>query len=242
MKKIFTFFAFALITASCSTEEANVNQYEAQDINKMADGDFINFMETIAIDRNVIPYEINPEDSFYPFPIESITSVGDAKSLIEDPSFGACIAKDLILPGTGDVGNLVVDKFNDNNGNGNGNGNTKIRFKYNAAPGWYIYSISMNIVEDCNNTPMYNGEPDVCAFNVRNCFSGTRTGVTYTFRDYCIPDCVCLAAYVVMYTLNEDGSVDQCVGVWVDGEQLGTSNTAKSNTFCKDTCGETQAG
>nr|WP_042289249.1 hypothetical protein [Nonlabens ulvanivorans] len=238
MKKIFTIFVLGIIAAACSSEEANVDQYEAQNIDKMTEADFVDFMQTIAISRDVLPRELNPEESVYPLPIESITTTGEEKFLIEDPDFGACLVQDINLPGTGAVGNLKVTKFNDNEGNGNGN--TKFDFQYTAAPGWYISSVSMNIVGDCNLTPLVNGIPDVCAFNVRNCFSGRRTGVTYRFRDNCLPDCTCLAAYVVMYTLKDNGCVDQCVGVWVDGEQLGLSDTAKSNTFCQDECGEVQ--
>lgn len=244
MKKIFTLLAFVIAVAACTTEEANVNQFESQDISKMSDTDFIAFMEIMAISRNALPSELNPDDSFYPFPIESITTYGQEKNIPGggplDPTNGSCIVRDLNLPRAGSVGEFEIKKFADNSVQGNGN--VKLDFKYTAAPGWYIYSISMNIVEDCNSTPLLNnGEPDVCGFNIRNCFSGTRTGITYRFAENCIPDCACIAAYVVMYTLDENGSVDQCVGVWVDGEQLGSSNTGKSNSFCKLNCGETQA-
>ncbi|EAS19063.1 hypothetical protein BBFL7_00512 [Flavobacteria bacterium BBFL7] len=239
MKKIFTLFILGIIAASCSSEDANVDQYETQNIDKMTEADFIDFMQNIAISRDVLPSELNPEESVYPLPIESITTIGEEKFLIEDPDFGACLVRDINLPGTGTVGHFEVKSFNDSDDDDD-DVDTKFDFKYTAAPGWYIASISMNVVSDCNLTPLVNGIPDVCAFNIRNCFNGRRTGVTYRFRDNCLPDCTCLAAYVVMYTLKDNGRIDRCVGVWVDGDQLGLSDTAKSNTFCQDDCGEVQ--
>lgn len=227
--------------AACTTEDANVADYEAQVIDRMTDTDFIKFMETIAIDRGALPYELSPDDSVYPFPIESIIAVGEEKNLIVNPSNGVCVEKSLRV-GDELVAEFEIEKFADNNGvgNGAGNGNQKLSFKYTAQPGWYIYSISMNIEENCDSTPLYNGEPDICAFNIRNCFSGRRTGVTYTFADNCIPECSCTAAYVVVYNLDANGCVDQCVGVWVDGDQLAGSATATSNSFCKSDCGDAQ--
>lgn len=235
MKKIFTLFIIAVFASACTTEEANINEYESQDISKMSETDFINFMETIAINRNAIPGPLNADDSIYPYPIESITSYGEEKFLIPDPSNGECVEKGLKLGGTGTIGDFSIERFADTNGN------QKIDVKFKATSGWFISSISLHIDEDCQSTPKRsNGEPDITDFNIRNCFSGRRTGVTYRFAENCIPDCACVSAYVVMYTVRPNGSIDQCVGVWVDGEQLGQSSSAKSNSFCKSTCGEVQ--
>lgn len=236
MKKIITFLAIAFIAASCTTEDANIDKYEAQNVDQMNTEEFKSFMDKVAINRGALPYELNPDDSFYPFPIESIIATGEEKMIIiGNPTIGGCVDQPIKRTNGTDVGNFkIARKLNPSQ-------QQKVEFNYTAAEGWYISSVSMNIAPDCNNVPLHsNGEPNVCGFNVRNSFSGRRTSVKYKFAGECIPDCACVAAYVVMYTLNSNNSVDQCIGVWVDGESLAGSAVAKSNEFCKAACGEVQ--
>ncbi|PQJ20898.1 hypothetical protein [Nonlabens xylanidelens] len=241
MKKLLLLFIAAFTIISCSVEETNEDRADLVDVTALSEERFINFMEEDALSNGLVPEAINPDASVYPYDIESIVAVSDLNKLlpITNPEFGNCVDQDGIDPATGEsILNLKIAKVQDGIlGGPISSNNTKFTYTLESTDGWFIYSVFMNIDEDCDDLPLTaDGTPNVCRFNIRNCFGSRKTKVTYTFSDSCIDECTCNSVYAVLYRLNSNGGISESKGIWLDGDQVGDS-VGTTNSFCKDDCG-----
>lgn len=240
MKKILLLFIAAFTIVSCSVEETNEDRADLVDVTALSEERFINFMEEDALSSGLIPEAINPDDSVYPYDIESIVAFNDLNKLLpfENPEFGNCVEEAGVNPSTGeDIVDFKIAKVQTDLLGIGIVGTTKFTYTLDAADGWYIYSVFMNIDEDCDDLPLLgNGTPNVCRFNIRNCFGNRKSKVQYTFSDSCLDECTCNSVYVVLYRLDSNGCISERKGVWIDGDQVGDS-AGTTNSFCKDDCG-----
>lgn len=237
MKKILFLVVLTLIS-SCSVDpDANEKGYD-RDLRKLSEADFKDFMDQYIVENDIVDGSITDEIST--FSMNSIQSdvknglLGLGSGLI-DGSLGACLQQ-TIKSGDEEYGKFSITKTAHRT---NLLDNT-YELDFEANGDWLVYAINMNITTNCANTPVLSsGEPNVNYFNNRNRFNCLQSNVKYKLdKSRMNAACYCFASYVILYKLNDAGTVERCVGAWVDGTNFKTNSPAKTNTFCHTDCTE----